>query len=291
MRKIARINSRLYYNLRTHSSDGCRLLAVYLHIRQSRGNKPYYRAYTSNNNKYVSGYNLLHQETNISLSALRKYVPALVELKLISFDEAGNVFIKGTKQINKEYVSKSGKAKIIPVIISEKFTKTADSILAVSLHSEFRQQKMVVQQKKAVATLHANKSFKDLKKLKKAEKKLKKKYGKQANIITDYSTLSNMGFHYLKNPNEKYDNNKKTNNTSKGQYLKAKLKKQNIIKSKRIFERVLEGWVDYKTFLRFRQETGDYTLLYKGSMVVRELTSLISLVEERKVGGFSLAMQ
>jgi hypothetical protein len=289
--ETVRVNSKIYYALRS-SKGGIRTLAMYLHIREGRGNKPYYKAFKSANNKLVSGYNLLHQKTNISISALKKYVPELVALNLISFDDIGNVHIKGTKQINKEYKSKKGIAKIVPIIITEKFTKTADAAIVVSLSSEFNSQKTVIKLKKAVVSEKAKKFPKDLKKFQRIEKALEKRYGKRkAKKITECTTLSNLSFFFIKNTNEKYSKKKVVNNTSKGHYIKKKLVKMNLLKSKRRFERVLNTFVDYEGFLRVRKERSQYDLRYINGMVVREITASASLVEGRSCGRFIKAMQ
>ena len=272
------------------SKGGTRTLSMYLHIRDARGNKPYYKAFKSANNKTVSGYNLLHQKTGISISALKKYVPELIALNLVSFDEIGNVHIKGTKQINKEYKSKKGIAKIVPVILLDKFTKTADAAIVVSLSSEFDSQKAVIKLKKAVVSENAKQFPMDLKKFQRIEKALEKRYGKKASVITECTTLSNLSFFYIKNPDVKHSKLTVVNNTSKGHYLKKKLVNMNLLQSKRRYERVLNFYVDYKSFLRFRQEKKDYSLRYVDGMVVREITASTSLIEGRSCGVFN-AMQ
>lgn len=241
MEKITRINSRLYYDLFSSDESGDRVISVFLHLKNIRGNSPYIASYKAKNNKFVSGYSLLRAKSNITLSTLKKYVPILIDKGLVRFDEVGNVFILGGDKINTLYSTE----KVVPIKIGKNLIETAYNSYFVRIHASHRQQRKQIakkqSQKELLLQVVSPKSSSEYKKALSLKKRLEKT-GKIIEI-TDMPILSREGFSKLK---FKKDTTKIVSKSS-GFYYKKVLKSRGKITTKRRFEKVMPmSYLEYR---------------------------------------------
>lgn len=260
---IARIPSRLYYALFKEGSDN--LLSVYCTLKKFKGEKVKFKAYKSKNNKFVSGYSLLRSGTNISLATLRKYVPVLINMGLISFEKNGDVSLLGNNKIKRKYGN-----KIVPVAVCIKLTDTRYSCMSVRIHSKQEQQSRMIEKKANLRELLllGNRNVRNLKQLK-ALNRAKRKYGNDISKLnfTDQTVLSIQGFNFLKNHTE--------NNKSLGNYYKRKLKQKGLVDTTRRFKlfsnNTTLNYSDYKFLKSIGEIENKY--LFKNNRLVEEIIS------------------
>ena len=263
-KKIARINSRLYFDLFHRGGD--KLVAVYAILKTSRNGEVKYYSYKSNNNKFVSGYALLRAKTNLTLHTIEKYVPVLIDMGLCFIDKNGDFVLLGNDKINTLYSSR----KLVPVTIGANVTETVLFSFSVRSFSAERKQQTEINKKltrSEVISQGANP--RNLKELKKAQRLLKT-FGEVTNL-TEKTVLSLNGFGVLKHT----EKNEIKDIKSSGSYWRKKLKNANIIKTKREFKKVQQmSFAEYLNFKKYGELTNRHT--YKNGYLVEETISSFS---------------
>lgn len=235
-KKIARINSRLYFDLFERGGD--RLIAVYAILKTSRNGEIKYYSYTAKNNKFIGGYSLLRAKTNLTLHTIEKYVPTLMEMGLCFIDNNGDFVMLGNEKVKELYNNR----KLVPIVIGKNITETAYNVVSVRLFSAEKQQLKQIEVKQNRSELLKQASNPSNPKLyKKAKRALKKYEGVDLTVI-DKTVLSNQGFAVLKDGT--------VNNKSKGAYWKKVLKRNGVVKTNRRFEPICE--MPYAEYLQIK---------------------------------------
>lgn len=260
--KTVRIPSRLFNSL--SEQGGVKLLSVYCTLKAFKNGNIKYYSYTSKNNKFVSGYGLLRNKTNVSLPALKKYVPILIDMGLCSFHNNGDFVMLGGEKVKELYSS----YKMIPIKIGENIIKTQYNCLSVKCHSEQRQQLTMISKKTHRRDLLKQLSNPTSLKGLKAAKRVESKFGKDIEII-DNVVMSNQGFAFLKDGSK--------DNKSKGSYWKSRLVKNGIIKSTRRYE--LGKKMSYGAYLQYKKLFFVKGMTYVNGRVAKELVSSFSAVD------------
>ena len=140
-KRIARLNSRLYFDLLVRGGD--KLIAVYSILKTSRNGEVKYYAYKSKNNKFVSGYALLRAKTSLTLHIIEKYVPMLIDMGLCFIDKNGDFVLLGNDKTNELYNSR----KLVPVTIGANITETVLFSFAVRSFSAEKKQQTEINKK------------------------------------------------------------------------------------------------------------------------------------------------
>jgi hypothetical protein len=260
--ETVRIPSMLYFSL--SEQGGVKLISVYATLKAFKNGNIKYYAYTSKNNKFVSGYGLLRNKTNISLPTLKKYVPILIDMGLCSFHSNGDFVMLGGEKVKELYNS----YKMIPIKIGENIIKTQYNCLSVKCHSEQRQQLTMISKKTHRRDLLKQLSNPTSLKGLKSAKRVEAKFGKKIEII-DNVVMSNQGFAFLKDGTE--------NNKSKGSYWKSRLVKNGIIKSTRRYE--LGKKMSYGAYLEYKKLFFYKGMTYSNGRLAEELVSGFSAVD------------
>ena len=263
-KRIARLNSRLYFDLLVRGGD--KLIAVYSILKTSRNGEVKYYAYKSKNNKFVSGYALLRAKTNLTLHTIQKYVPVLIDMGLCFIDKNGDFVLLGNDKTNELYNSR----KLVPVTIGANITETVLFSFAVrSFSAEKKQQTEINKKLTRSEVISQGANPRNLKEYKKAQRILKT-HGEVTNL-TEKTVLSLDGFGVLKHTEE---NNIKDIKSS-GSYWRRKLKNANIIKTRREFKKVQEmSFSEYLTLKKYGDLTNRHT--YKDGYLVEETISSFS---------------
>jgi len=257
------LNSRLYSHLFDEGQD--ELIAVYSLLRfYKRGNIKYY------NEGKLSGYNLLHKKTNLSLTTLKRYVPKLVGLGLCWFDKHNQLVLLGTNKINKLY--KKGRTKYVPIEIDTyKQTKLFSfrvRILKMEQGQKSRidrrsEQNKIIEKMKKGYNLTAQEF-----KFRNAWRDADKDYARNQDTYNANTVLSNQGFSRLKFG--------ETTSKGSGNYWKKQLVAAGIIKVKRQFQFLKK--CSQKEYLSLRY-AGDRALVFKNGKLYRELISKFTTTE------------
>lgn len=255
MSKVVRIPSKAFFALSERGSD--KLVAVYATLKHCKNGDIKYYAYTAKNNKFVSGYNLLRNKTNLSLCTLKKYVPLLIEMGLCSFHINGDFVLLGGEKTKELFSS----FKLVPIVIGKNITTTQYNCLSVKVHSAERQQLKKINQKKFRSELLNQTAF-NWKAYKKA-----KKIGVEE--ITDKTILSNQGFAKLKDGTE--------DNASKGSYWKSRLVKHGIIKSTRRY--LLGNEMSYATYIEYKGYFFQRGMTYKNGCLAQEIIAGFTAID------------
>lgn len=257
--KVVRIPSRLYNQLLDKGGD--RLIAVYCNLKAIKKDFGF-KAFTSKNNKKVEGLSLIRYNSNLSIKAINKYVPMLLELGIVSLQLNGDVKFVGNNALKKMYCApntlvntntgkviknrNAGKVKLVPILIGKNIVETTCNAVSVRLHSAERKQKALIKTKKNQSEVLSHKfapeSNKDYKKALNLSKRLIKETGSDKISLTEKVILSNQGYAKLKDNSE--------NNKSKGAYWKRKLKEKGLVETSRRFAPIvkmsLEHYLSYK---------------------------------------------
>lgn len=259
--KIVRIDSKLYFDL--FSKGGDKLIAVYSILKSSRNSEVKYYAYKSKNNKFVSGYSLLRAKTNLTLHSIQKYTPILIDMGLCFIDKNGDFVLLGNTKTKELYNSK----KLVPIIIGANVTETALYSFAVRSFSAEKKQKTEINKKLTRSEiLLQGANPKNYKQYKRAKTTLKR-FGEVTNL-NEKTVLSLQGFGVLKHSKDNCIGDIK----SSGSYWRKKLKKANIIKTKREFKTVKKmSFSEYLTFKKYGDLTNRHT--YKNGYLVKEVIS------------------
>jgi len=257
-KKIARISSKLYFDLYTRGGD--KLIAVYCILKTSRNNEIKYYSYTAKNNKFISGYSLLRSKTNLTLHSIQKYVPILIDMELCFIDKNGDFVLLGNDKIKQKY-----NGKLVPVKIGYNLTDTVYNSLTVRLFSKEKSQKTQIEKKQTRSEIIAYGS-------RKLSKYYDKKYGHNLEI-NEKTVLSLQGFGDLKHG----ENNNIRDIKSSGAYYKRKLREKGIVKTKREFKKLEKS--TYSEYLQMKKFfTIGRKITYKNGWIVEEQISSFSTV-------------
>ncbi len=256
--KVARINSRLYYDLFTKGGD--KLISTFAILKTSRESDKFY-AYTSRNKKFVGGFSLLRAKTNLTLHTIKKYVPTLIEMGLVNIESSGDVYVMGGEKIKTLYSSR----KLVPILIGKNLNDTTDNSFSVRLFSaKTQQEREIIKKQNRSELLKQALNPTNPKLYRKAIKLLNKLNGEGITIV-DAVVLSNQGYALLKNS--------VFNNKPMGGYWKRKLIKKGNIKSKRRFKRLEK--MSYSTYLDYISFYPSRKLVYKNGFLCEEIVSTL----------------
>lgn len=274
--KIARISSKLYFDLfEREGSD--KLIAVFSILKASRTGDKYY-AYTSKNNKFIGGYSLLRAKTILTLHVIKKYVPVLIDMGLVSILDNGNVYIMGGEKIKTLYSSR----KLVPIVIGKNLNDTADNAFIVRTHSAQLQQERQIIKKQNRSELLKQLSNPTNYKLYKRAQRLSKRMGGEEITIIDEVVLSNQGYAVLKKG--------AIDNKPVGCYWKQKLVKKGLIESKRRYTRLKK--MSYGEYLGYIDLFPHSKAVYRSGFLCKEeiatlknidLTKKEVVVEEKSI--------
>lgn len=254
--EIARINSRLYFDLFSNEKvDGDKLVSVFCILKTSRTKDKFY-SYTSRNNKFIGGFSLLRAQTSLTLHTIKTYVPVLIDMGLISILDSGDVYVMGGEKIKTLYSSK----KLVPIIIGKNLHDTAVNSLSVRCHSAQLQQERQILKKQNRSELLKQLSNPTNNKLYKKAKRLSKRLSGEEITIIDEVILSNQGYAVLKRGVE--------NNKSMGCYWKQRLIKKGLIESKRRFKKLQE--MSYGEYLTYISLYPDNKTVYRNGFLCEE---------------------
>jgi hypothetical protein len=261
------IDSKVYSKLLNNTEvDPYALISIYAKLLKGRNKIHYYAPVKNSNNKVSRGYRLLTKEVDISLTALKKYIPHLIKLDLCRFTDSGGFHLNGSTKNQKQF--KNHKKKKVPIDVSGTLSQTktsAKSIIIISnvLTSQPRAiEKKLTLHKRLKAREMGFATLKEIKSLKKAEKNgLNKK-------VTQQTILSNEGIKRLLSQNKPISK----------QYWKKKLIKEGYLLFRRRFLPLQDKTMSYREYLLHKPYTeGNAT--YKNGRLVRELTSEVIVVK------------
>lgn len=270
MKRIFRIASKLYFDLWTKGNElpglsGDKLIAVYSILKFYRDNGIKYYSYKSKNNKKISGYSLLRAKTNLSLHAIDKYVPVLIEMGLCFIDNNGDFVLLGNQKTKDLYNS----YKLVPIEIGKNVTDTATNVMLVRVHAkqleEQKQYRKKLTRSEIISQGIDPKTYAQLK----ATKAMSKRFGEFT--LNEKTVLSVHGFAVLKHGAENNIKNLK----SSGSYWKNKLKKKGLITTERQFNKIEKMSYDYYLQLR-KSRMIDNNQLYRKGYLVEETVSTFS---------------
>lgn len=257
MHKTVRIPSRIYFQLLEKGGD--KLISVFCTLKSQRKGKKYY-SYTAKNNRFVSHFSLLRQQTTLSLSVIKKYVPMLVDMGFVVLEKNGGVSIIGNNKLKK--LDTRNNTKLVPIQVFNKYKKTELYSYYVRIHSNEKSQKKIIGKKLQRSEIIKKSPSTYIEK--QNHKRVVESFGKEIDY-TENVMLSNTSFSEIK------DSDKKPS-VSKGNYLKRKLCEENILYSKRQFKKLEKlSYVQFKK--RNIQERG---ITYFNGYMVRELPNIIS---------------
>ncbi len=263
-KKVARISSKLYFDL--YQQGGDKLIAVYAILKTSRNGEIKYYSYKSKNNKFVGGFSLLRSKTNLTLHSIKKYVPILIDMGLCFIDKNGDFVMIGNEKIKDLYNSR----KLVPINIGVNLSETSLYSFSVrSFSAEKKQQTEINKKLTRREILLQGANPKNLKAYKSA-KKVIKRYGEVIEI-NEKTVLSLQGFGVLKHSKE----NEIKDIKSSGSYWKSKLKKSNIIKTRREFKKIHKmAFSEYLSLKKYGELSNRHT--YKNGYLVEEIVSSFS---------------
>lgn len=245
------------------------LATCYTMLLKGRDGNHRYEPYKNSNNKLTSGYRLLQKQSKVSYTALKKYVPRLIELNLCSFDQDGGFSMMGLLKVQQKMNNKKG--KVIPVLINKNLRATVSSVKAVVILANlWRQQNKIVKNKTLFKAIKAS----ETRKLSKAEYSVLKNAVKKGTCIENFkmvekTVLSNMRIALLLRG--------ELNNSSvaTGSYWRKKLANAGYIQSTRRFESVYDGYVTYKQYRAYKlqlEEIYGFVTYFRGR-IMRPLSS------------------
>lgn len=260
--KIARISSRLYFDLLQKGGD--RLIAVYSILKTSREEDKYY-SYTSKNNKFLGGYSLLRAKTILTLHSINKYVPILIDMGLISILDNGDIYVMGGEKIKELYSSR----KLVPIKIGKNLNDTADNVMSVRVFSaKHQQERQIVKKQNRSELLSQLSNPTNYKLYKRAKRLLKRMCGEEITIL-DEVVLSNQGYAYLKNGTE--------DNKPMGCYWKQKLVKKGVIKSERRYTKKQK--MSFTEYVLFKKNYPHNKAVYRNGFLCKEEIATLNPID------------
>jgi hypothetical protein len=279
--KTQRIDSKLYQSLMTLGGES--LVAVYVTLKTKRNRPEKYQAYrTGKNNKLRTHYTLLSKESGISLTTLKKYCPILEDEGLITFESNGDVTMLGNSKVKRYYSAYS--SKLIPILVSNKFSETKVYVKFVLFHSAMvRQVKghaRKTEQREILSKCQTGDSFFDqrersiIKKLMKGNPELDPNRVQLLNCLTASNLLFYVDYNSATGKERKSE-------TQFGFRLKKQFNELGLIRSKRRFEAISPNHVSFDTFLamkgRMVEELG-YMVHWRRGLVCVELSNTIEIL-------------
>ena len=230
--KIVRIPSKLYAELFFLGGD--KLISVYSILKSSRDGEIKYYAYTSKNNKFISGYSLLRNKTILSLHSIKKYVPLLINLGLCFIDKNGDFVLLGNDKLKQKY-----NGKLVPITLGKNIADTADNVYLVRAFSTEKNQKTQIEKKQTRSEIIACGSHR-------LSKFYESKYGNNLEV-NEKIVLSLQGFGVLKHG----EANSIKDIKSSGSYYKRKLSEKGLITTNREFKKIQK--VTYSEYLNIKK--------------------------------------
>lgn len=287
--RLPSLHSRLYVLLLEKGGDD--LIAVYATLKAYKNGRTKYSAHKSTKGKTVKNYGLLRKETPLSLSTLKKYIPMLIELGLCRFNKDGDFVLTGNNTLNEKFSNSrllsagnrsKNKPKLIKITIGKNLAETKLFSFLVRINSNYNSQLKSIEKKQQRKNIIA--------KIKLSEPLSPKEYtiykymkrkgmleavsdGSEKSLsITPTVVLSQQGFAKLKErdlsrtssgenesvssntkrPSVSMNANKSSDQRSKGQYYREKLRQKGLIQTVRQYQQLRE--VEYSTYLYLRRE-------------------------------------
>lgn len=257
MHTTVRIPSRIYSEL--FDKGGDKLISVFCMLKSQKGYGRKYYSYTAKNNKFVSHYSLLRNKTTLSLSVLKKYVPMLVDMGFVVFEDNGNVSVIGNNKLKK--LDTRNNTKLVPVKVFDKYKKTELYSYYVRIHSNIKTQEKIICKKLRRRELIQENPFPTSKNG--VYEKLVNIFGKEIDI-TENVMLSNISFSVLKDGSAE--------STTKGNYLKNKLYSEKLVYKKRQFKEL-----EQMSYERFKKKNiSKRGITYCNGCMVKELPNIVS---------------
>lgn len=250
-------------------NESFELATCYTMLLNARNGNHRYEPFKNSNNKTTSGYRLLSKRSNVSYSALKKYVPRLVELNLCRFDSDGGFFMCGLSTVQKQSQNKVG--KVVPVKINKNLRATVANVKAVVIIANlWRQQNKIVKNQTLYKAIKASKT----RKLSKPEYLAIKNAVRKGICIEEFkmvekTVLSNIRIALL------LRGTLNSSSVSVGSYWRKKLVNAEYISSNRRFEDVYDHRVTYAQYCAYKpqlQEIYGFVTYFRGK-IVRPLAS------------------
>lgn len=210
-------------------------------------------------------YSTIRHYTGLSLNTIRTYFPILLELRMVSIHNNGNIAVKGRKDSK----------KLIPIQVHDKFTDTKSSSYFVRIHSNLKSQERGIKKKAERIELYCKyKEDKiDLKELK-ALQRLERRGLNETTLKDSYrsnSTLSNSKFSTIKGSNSK----------SSGKYQKSKLVSMGLLSQQRDFILFKAGIFTKHDVNYLRNEFCINGIFLTDYGIVKEISPIISICNSR----------
>lgn len=270
------INAKLFGKLLDEGGTG--LVGTYVMLLKSRDGYHCYNTLSNKNNKITKGKRLISKHSGVSLSALERYLPTLIEMGLCSHMKNGGFFLVGSKKINQNYNS----SKKVSVRVGKNLRETKGNVNAVLVIANLRRQYKFIDKKitlnKALCQeakgktldstqvkliLKANKnSFIDITNLKKVE-----------NVVLSNKGISNVITGAITDEGHKA--------VSKGGYWRKVLQRRGFIYSRRRFKTIWAEKISYTTYLSMREwfyENHGF-VTYKNGRVVKPIVSEVMVLD------------
>ena len=249
------------------------LATCYTMLLKGRNGNHRYEPYKNSNHKTTSGYRLLSKQSNVSYTALKKYVPRLVELNLCWFDQDGGFFMKGLSKVQQQ--SNNQKGKVIPIKINKNLRATVANVKAVVIIANlWRQQNKIGKNQtlyKAIkASAHRPLSKSEYSAIKNA---VIKGICIENFTMVEKTVLSNMRIALL------LRGELTSSSVSVGSYWRRKLTEAGYISSQRRFEVVYDHKVTYEQYRAYKPQLEaihGFVTYFRGK-IVKPIVSLTEI--------------
>jgi hypothetical protein len=239
------------------------LIAVYSKLLYHRNKESHYEPVKRSNNKTTTGYRMLTLTTCISLTALKKYVPVLIEEGLCRFTEDGGFHLNG--HLKNEKIYKNQKRKKVLINLEGSLSQIKTSVKSVIIISNIlKKQTRAIEHKIALSKAKKAKlkGYATLKQIKKLEKSKD-----DSNSVTRQTVLSNGGVKRIL----EYK-------SVSGRYWKQKMIKEGYILSRRRFKSLHSKTISYKEYCNSKPYF-ECPTTYKNGRICRELTPEVMVLK------------
>lgn len=227
---------------------------------------------------------LLQDVTGLSRTTIDKYLPALLEIGIVSIHDNGNIAVMG-RRCTKKILPGLERVKLIPIQVHKKFTDTKICSAYVRVHSRIKKQERQIGKKaKRIEVMEACSQNKYLSK---GDFKIWKNLNRQGVTLRELkskhrstSTISNLSFHkILKDSDLASDCN-----INSGRNFKSKLIELGLIKQERVFYLKYPNVKDME-FLENENDFLPFGGLFQGYKgIVHEESPIIQCVDMLTVG-------
>ena len=242
------INSVLYSELLALGGDSAVACYVLLKNRREQNGKIF-----KEGNRSI--YHTLKENTNLSITTLKRYIKVFIDLEVCFFDSAGNFSFSGGNKINKKYKKKKQVRVEVGTFQQTKLFSfrvrifTMERLQKNAIDRKCKQKNIIARMSKGYFTSNQERNF-----LKTCNSKGKTVEGYNAKTV-----LSNQGYSKLKHGTER--------SKSSGFYWKKKLVKAKLVQVTRRFQFLRKGTkLDYLENRKF-----DRTIVYKNGRIFKEL--------------------